>query len=88
MITAPVPPNQPSTLHRDWSSVFCFLRGKSGHGATRCPALNETFPFMLPGWKAERAGRGYAMISPRVAVERRWAETVTAPGRGVNRPDQ
>ena len=47
----PVLPTQPSTLRRDWSSVLCFLCGKSGHGATRCPALNEAFPFMLPDWK-------------------------------------
>ena len=42
--------------------------GKLGHGVMRCQALNEEFAFMLPGWKAERAGRGYAMISPHVAV--------------------
>ena len=67
-------PGPPSTLRRDWSSVLCFSCGKSGHGATRCPALNEMFLFMLPEWKAERAGHGYVMISPRVAAERRRAE--------------
>ena len=42
--------------------------GKPRHGATRCPALNVTFPFMLPGWKAEKVERGYAMISLCVAA--------------------
>ena len=67
-------PVSSSTLRQDWSSALCFSCGKSGHGATRCLALNEAFPFMLPGWKAERAGHGYAMISPRVAAECRRAE--------------
>ena len=42
----------------------------------RCPKLNETFPFMLPGWRAEKVGGSYVMISPRVAVERRRAENL------------
>ena len=24
------------------------------HAATRCPTLDESFPFMLPGWQAEK----------------------------------
>ena len=47
---------------------------KTGHGATRCPVLDVSFPFLLPGWKAEMVGSGYVMISPLVVVERRWAE--------------
>ena len=36
----------------------------------RCPELNETFPFMLQGWTAEKVGEAVnVMISPRVAVE-------------------
>ena len=27
----------------------------------------------LPGWKAEKVGGGYVMISPRMAVERHQA---------------
>ena len=44
-----------------------------GHSAIRFPDLNKTFPFMLPGWKAEKVGGGYVMISPRVAAESRRA---------------
>ena len=35
---------------------------------TQCPDLNEMFPYMLPGWKAEKVGGGYVMISPHVAA--------------------
>ena len=60
-------------MGRDWATVVCFLCGKAGHGATRCPDLIEAFPFMLPGWKADKVGGGYVMISPRVAAECRQA---------------
>ena len=55
---------EPGPVHRDWATVVCFSCGKPGHGATRCPALNKAFPCMLPGWKADKVGCGYAMISP------------------------
>ena len=61
-------------IRRDWNGVVCFSCEKSGHGATRCPALDESFPFMLPGWRAESIPGGFIMISPRVAVERRRTE--------------
>ena len=47
-----------------------FSYKKTGHSATRCPTLDETFPFLLPGWKAEKMPGGYIMISPRVIGER------------------
>ena len=40
----------------------------------RCPTLDESFPFMLPEWRAESTPGGYLMISPRMAVDRRRAE--------------
>ena len=63
-------PVRPPT--RDWNGVVCFSSGKSGHAATHCPALDESLPFMLPGWRAESGG--FVMISPRVATERRRME--------------
>ena len=41
---------------------MCFSCGKSGHGASWCPEMNETFPYVLPGWS--EVGGGYVMISP------------------------
>ena len=44
------------------------------HSATRCPTLDVTFPFILPGWKAEKTPTGYLMISPKMAMDHRRAE--------------
>ena len=62
------------SFRRDLNAVVCFSCGKAGYSATRCPTLDETFPFMLPGWKAEKTPGGYIMISPRVAADRRRVE--------------
>ena len=59
---------------QDWSDVVCFSCGKSGHAATRCPNLNDSFPFMQPGWWADKTPGGFIMIPPRVAMDRRRAE--------------
>ena len=67
------PPRQ-RPVRRDWNGVVCFSCGKSGHAATRCPNLDESFPFMLPGWRTENTPGGFIMIPPRVAMDRRRAE--------------
>ena len=41
-------------VRRNWSDVKCFSCGKTGHSATRCLTLDVSFPFILPGWKAEK----------------------------------
>ena len=43
-----------ATHRRDWKGVLCFSCGKSGHAATQCPNLDESFPFMQQGWRAEK----------------------------------
>ena len=62
------------SFRRDWNAIVCLSCGKAGHSATRCPILDESFPYMLPGWRAEKIPGGCIMISPRVAAERRRAE--------------
>ena len=61
-------------LRRNWADVRCFSCGKTGHSANRCPKLDVTFPFILPGWKSEKTPNGYLMISPKMAMDRRRAE--------------
>ena len=61
-------------LRRNWADVKCFSCGKTGHSANRCPKLDVTFPFILPGWKSEKTPNGYLMISPKMAMDRRRAE--------------
>ena len=70
-------PSQQSRLRpvgRNWSDVKCFSCGKTGHSANRCQMLDVTFPFILPGWKAEKTLTGYLIISPKMAANRRRAE--------------
>ena len=67
-------------IRQDWNGIICFSCGKSCHSATRCPALDESIPFMLPGWRAETTPGGFIMISPCVAAERH--QTATDPGEG------
>ena len=61
-------------MRRNWSDVKCFSCGKPGHSATRCPTLDVSFPFILPGWKAEKTPTGYLMISPKMVMDRCRAE--------------
>ena len=80
---APAQQPRPGFFRRDWNAVVCFSCGKVGHSATRCPTLDDSFPFMLPGWKAEKTPGGYMIISPRAAAEhRRAVKTATDPGGG------
>ena len=50
------PPPRQRPIRRDWNGVVCFSCGKSGHAATRCPNLDESFLFMQPGWRAGGGG--------------------------------
>ena len=40
--------------HRQESTAGCFLCGELDHTTERCPVLDESFPFLPPGWRAER----------------------------------
>ena len=68
------PSQRQRPAQRDWRDVLCFSCGKSEHAATRCPNLNDSFPFMQPGWRAEKTPGGFIMIPPQVTMDRRRAE--------------
>ena len=55
---------------RDMSAVVCFSCGGPGHVASWCPPLDDKFPFLPPGWQAEKVGGRFVMRSPRVLAER------------------
>ena len=68
------PPPRQRPIRRDWNGVVCFSCWKSGHAATRCPTLDESFPFMMSGWRAEKTPGGFIMIPPWVGTDRRRTE--------------
>ena len=75
--------SRPRPVRRNWADVKCFSCGKTGHSVTRCPVSDVTFPFILPGWKAEKTSTGYLMISPKMTTDRRRAENEDcSEGRG------
>ena len=51
----------PGAERRDRSAVVCFSCGKPGHAASWCPTMDDAFPFLPPGWQAERVGGGFVM---------------------------
>ena len=52
------PPPRQRSARRDWTDVVCFSCGKSGHAVTHCPNLDESFPFLQPGWRTEKTPVG------------------------------
>ena len=68
------PPPRQRPTQRDWTDVVCFSCGKSGQTATRCPNLDEAFPFLQPGWRTEKTSGGFVMIPPWVTTDRRRVE--------------
>ena len=77
------PPRQRPT-RRNWTDVVCFSCRKSGHTVTRCPNLNEAFPFLQPGWWTEKTPGGFVMIPPQGTTDRRRLKT-TAQGGSASR---
>ena len=51
-----------------------FFMWENGSWLKPLPTLDVTFPFILPGWKAEKTQTGFLMISPKMATDRRRAE--------------
>ena len=68
-----LPVGSPVTERQNRSTVVCFSCGESGHAASRCPTLDETFSFLPTRWRGDRVGDGFVMRSPRMMADRRRA---------------
>ena len=44
----------PPPAHRQESTAGCFSCGELGHATERCPVLDESFPFLPPGWQVDQ----------------------------------
>ena len=85
---APVCQPRPGPIRRDLNAVVFFSCGKAGHIATRCPTLDESFPFILPGSTAEGGGGFATRISSNVDPRTRggggvMTARIAAPRKGV-----
>ena len=70
-VLSPVTQARLAPARRDWSTMMCFSCGKPDLGVGQCQELDETFPYMLPGWSMEKVGSNYVVVLPRIAAERR-----------------
>ena len=51
LLVGPPAMEQPHPAERrNRLTVVCFSCGESGHAASWCLTLDETFPFLTPGW--------------------------------------
>ena len=55
-----IPASRPRTVPacRDWTTIVCVFLWQTGPQGGPCPELDETFPFMLQGWSAEKVWVG------------------------------
>ena len=66
---------RPAADHHE-STVVCFSCGESGHAALRCPVLDDSFPFLPPGWQADWMGDGFILRPPLKGADRHQAGNV------------
>ena len=46
--------DMPPLAPRQESTAVCFSCGVLAHETEQCPVLDESFPFLPPGWRADR----------------------------------
>ena len=64
------PPPRQRPIRWDWNGVVCFSCGKSGHAATRCPTLDESFRLCSRDGGRRKLRGGFTVIPPRLATDR------------------
>ena len=76
---------RPVTASRDWYTALCFSCDNYVHGVGRCPQLYVTFPFMLPGWSAEKVITADDFTTPGGRMTRGWKRQLIHDGRSAAR---
>ena len=64
--------------------MVCFSCGQSGHGVSRCPHLDETFPYLLQEWSVERGDGPVMTVSPRTITEHLQSGNIDDFMRNIN----
>ena len=54
---------RPPTDHQE-PTAGCFSCRESGHATSRCPVLDESFPFLPLGWRADRMDNEFVLRPP------------------------
>ena len=49
---------------RQKPTAVCFSCGELGHAILRCLVLDESFPFLPPGWQMDRTDGGFILRPP------------------------
>ena len=49
---------------RQEPTAVCFSCGESDHATSWCPVLDESFPFLPPGWRVFRLDDGFVLRPP------------------------
>ena len=61
---------------RQEPTAVCFLCGESSHVTSRCPVLDESFPFLPPGWRVDRTDDEFVLRPPPRGTDRHQAGNV------------
>ena len=57
-------------------TAVCFSCGEPSHATSRCPVLDESFPFLPPGWQVDRTDDEFVLRPPPRGTDRHQAGNV------------
>ena len=78
---------QPPADHQE-PTAGCFSCGEMAHATAWCPVLDESFPFLPSGWRADRTDNEFVLQPPPRGADCHKREMSTDPGRWAGRQDQ